>query len=903
MDNSLPIIAGTYRIMGKIGSGGGGIVYLAEHLRLNKKVVLKADKRTFSIKPESVRREVDALKGLSHAYIPQVYDFIEENGTFYTVMDYVEGESFDKPLERGERFSQAQIVEWACQLLEALACLHNSPPHGILHADIKPANVMLTPQGDIRLIDFNIALALGEEGAVAIGASSGYSSPEHYGLDYSSGSTRKNMAPTVKKTVALPGQQPQTRKLGGDESKPKTTMLNARSDIYGLGATLYHMMTGERPAEDATEVKPISTRQFSPAVVGIISKAMHPNQDLRWQTAGEMLHAFEHLRENDPRSKRHRRISALLAALLSFMFLAGGATIFAGQRLIAEESKKRELLAKARAMAGDSADSLRAGDVKAAIDYALQALSIYSPPIAEAQKALADALGVYDLSDGYKPHLSIEIPGEVLKFAVSPNEKFAAAMTLGRLVLFEPETGEKIAELPTVDSALADVVFVGNETIVYAGLEGIAMYDIPGRRAVWSGKPATTISVSADRSRIAAVFRDEEFATVYGINGDHIQTVPFDGRHLRVVFNDRLADPRDNLFALNSDGTLLGASFSNGSLKIFDLAKNNGNINIFDESDYTHFEGGFNGKYFVFSATNSDESLFYAIDLEILKVTDEFEGPERIGVSADESGIYITFRNKSTKYNPETLEETDPDHGRNPPLYIFDHSMDSPEIKISKLESNADKDIFSYDSFYDHSEARISGDGKTVMLFSKYGFRLHKIGGETITEVSLENKDRIYDQQYRRVDGRSYLEVIWYDGTVRKYSAVDGAMFSEERTDPPSEDLYEEFFTDKFKIMSNLHGTPTVHVHDLESGEKICELERDAYLTYATQAGEHIVTEYISITDGERFGLLLNERFETLAYLPNLCDVIGDELVFDLKTGKLRKIRIYHIDELIALAK
>ena len=187
MDSSMPLIAGSYRIIGQLGSGGGSIVYIAEHERLGKKVVLKADRRTLSSKPEALRREVDALKGLSHTFIPQVYDFIEDAGTVYTVMDYIDGESFDKPLRRGERFTQAQAIGWACQLLEALSYLHSRPPHGILHADIKPSNIMLTPQGDIRLIDFNIALALGEEGAVAVGRSFGYASPEHYELDYTSG--------------------------------------------------------------------------------------------------------------------------------------------------------------------------------------------------------------------------------------------------------------------------------------------------------------------------------------------------------------------------------------------------------------------------------------------------------------------------------------------------------------------------------------------------------------------------------------------------------------------------------------------------------------------------------------------------------------------------------------------
>ncbi len=103
------IIAGTYQIIRKIGSGGGGNVFLAYHQRLNKNVVLKADKRQMSTRPELLRIEVDVLKHLSHTYIPQVYDFFVENETVYTVMDYIEGGSFDKLLNREERFSQAQV--------------------------------------------------------------------------------------------------------------------------------------------------------------------------------------------------------------------------------------------------------------------------------------------------------------------------------------------------------------------------------------------------------------------------------------------------------------------------------------------------------------------------------------------------------------------------------------------------------------------------------------------------------------------------------------------------------------------------------------------------------------------------------------------------------------------------
>ncbi len=190
------IIGSTYELKKQLGMGGGGVVYLAQHLRLNKQVVLKADKRKPSTNPEMLRREVDVLKELSHPYIPQVYDYFLENGIVYTVIDYVEGESLDKPLKRGVRFPQAQVILWARQLLEAVAYLHSpthgNPPKGFVHSDIKPANIMCRPNGDICLIDFNIALAIGEESV--IGASKGYASPEHYGLDYSSFGTDADSA-------------------------------------------------------------------------------------------------------------------------------------------------------------------------------------------------------------------------------------------------------------------------------------------------------------------------------------------------------------------------------------------------------------------------------------------------------------------------------------------------------------------------------------------------------------------------------------------------------------------------------------------------------------------------------------------------------------------------------------
>lgn len=312
------IIASTYEIIRQIGSGGGGNIYLANHLRLGKKVILKADKRKIDTKQELLRREVDVLKNLSHPNIPQVYDFFIENNTVYTVMEYIEGESLDKPLKRGEKFSQAQVIKWAKQLLKALSYLHSpihgDPPHGFVHSDIKPANIMRTPFNDICLIDFNIALALGEDNV--IGRSAGYSSPEHYGLDYSEvdDETVKldtNVTETlVTQTLTLP-EYP-------SRSSVKKIAPDVRSDIYSVGATLYHLLSGIRPAKDAKDVIPLTDMEINPQVAQIITKAMNPNPNLRYQTADDMLHDFCVLHENDERMislKRQQKISMIIIAV------------------------------------------------------------------------------------------------------------------------------------------------------------------------------------------------------------------------------------------------------------------------------------------------------------------------------------------------------------------------------------------------------------------------------------------------------------------------------------------------------------------------------------------------------------------------------------------------------------
>lgn len=962
------IIGSTYEVIKQIGAGGGGIVYLARHLRLNKQVVLKADKRKITTRPELLRWEVDILKDLSHPYIPQVYDFFEENGIVYTAMDFVDGKSLDRPLKEGVRFSQPQVIHWAKQLLQALDYLHSpthgDPPKGYVHSDIKPANIMWRTNGDICLIDFNISLALGEKHV--IGASAGYASPEHYGLDFSFSSNTATQDDTTKTDVMNEDTVTLTMPSIKTSTKRKEIMPDVRSDIYSIGATLYHLLSGKRPPKSAMDVVPLSGPEVSDQVAAIINRAMNPNPDLRYQTAAEMLWDFEHLHENDPRAVRQKRHAKTTAVILAALFFLGGLCSFTGlrqmqkaeaeARLEAEAAEEAERLAKETEQAAkealeairNSESAYQNGDVPLSVDYALEALSTETPYAAQAQKALTDALGVYDLSDGFHSHLALTLPSEPLKAVLSPRGTRAGVMTSGMLSVFDTETGELLVQLPTDPSALSDVVFSSENTVLYAGEGALRAYDLARGEELWSGAPATGIALSADGSTAAAVYRDETHAVVYDVStGSVVREVDFYGLHQAVVINDIFADPEDNLFALSGDGRWLGVSFDNGALWIFNTASPEDDIELYDSSDYTHFEGGFCGSQFAFVCRNASVSEYAVVDLDRLEVIDAFEGAYSFYLQADESGIYFAARNILVKMDPETLGETELactdkyitafqvgdtctaaitedgavsffdrtanlmgtyawenscDIASAAGKYAIAASLDVPSVRVLALENHEDRQVFSYDVLYPHNEARLSADGQTVMLFSFDAFRLYSIGGELLADVNIPDANQVYDQQYRRDESGSYLEVIYNDGLVRSYSAADGSILSETQGEKPDGPEYEEFFTDRLKITSPLHGTPAAY--DLETGELIRELEPNAYLTYVTQVGDYIITEYISAREGERYGLLLDADCETLAELPNLCDILPDgTLVFDDMRGNLREGRIYSLQELLSLAK
>ena len=318
------ILGGTYQIVGKIGSGGGGVVYKARHLRLQTDVVVKRIRDEVRDKVQS-RHEAYVLKQLKHPYLPRVYDFIETPEAVYTVMDYIPGNPLDKALAQHGKFPQKNVLQWAKELGEALAYLHSQNPP-ILHSDIKPANIILMPDGHICLIDFNVSVALDSNMKGILGISGSYSSPEQY--------RDARMIQSCAHTAEISQAEIAT---------------DLRSDIYSLGCVLYHLLAGFPPATNFNTRMPA---QEIPGVSGgfaiIIDKMIEYDPDDRYQTGQEYLEAVNNCYKLDRRYilQKRKEKTLFLASLL--LFFAGSMLIGMGIRegIREREQNYQELLRK-----------------------------------------------------------------------------------------------------------------------------------------------------------------------------------------------------------------------------------------------------------------------------------------------------------------------------------------------------------------------------------------------------------------------------------------------------------------------------------------------------------------------------------------------------------------------------
>lgn len=278
------LVDGKYKILSEIGHGGMSVVYMALNEKANKtwavKEVRKDGKMDFNTVRQGLMAEIETLKKLDHPNLPSIVDVIEDDESFVIVMDYIQGRSLDKIIEESGAQPESFVVEWAKQLCDVFKYLHTRTPP-IIYRDMKPANVMLKPDGNVTVIDFgtakNYEIDLGQTTGIG---TIGYAAPEQY---INSGLGR----------------------------------TDARTDIYCLGITLYHLLTNVDPCKNLITDRSIRAINpaLSPGLDAIIQKCTEQHPDNRYQSCEELMYDLEHYKDLEPiyKKKQKRKLFSTVA--------------------------------------------------------------------------------------------------------------------------------------------------------------------------------------------------------------------------------------------------------------------------------------------------------------------------------------------------------------------------------------------------------------------------------------------------------------------------------------------------------------------------------------------------------------------------------------------------------------
>ncbi len=273
-----------YRILGKLGGGGMGVVYEAEDTRLGRRVALKFIPDNLVGDPKSLERferEAKAASQLNHPNICTIHDIDDNNGHPFIVMEKLEGESL-KQMIHGKALDADTILDVGVQVADALAASHAK---GIIHRDIKPANIFLTANGQAKVLDFGLA-KLTTEAKLATSTDTG-----------------------IEDSLTAVGVIPGTAVYMAPE-QARSEPLDPRSDLFSFGVVLYEMSTGKKPFSGTNIVttldavlhqKPAPPLSLNPSLPSelqnIIGRAMEKDKDKRYQSAGAMRADLQHLKK------------------------------------------------------------------------------------------------------------------------------------------------------------------------------------------------------------------------------------------------------------------------------------------------------------------------------------------------------------------------------------------------------------------------------------------------------------------------------------------------------------------------------------------------------------------------------------------------------------------------------
>lgn len=316
------VIGSRYEILGLIGTGGMSHVYLAEDKKLKKQWAVKEIKMKTGTKANaaafcSALTEMEMMRRLEHPFLPRIVDRIEEKGAIYVVMDYIEGEPLSKVIQERGACSAEQVIFWAKDLCLVIGYLHTREPQ-IIYCDMKPANIILQKNGRITLIDLGAARAYKKENSktcICFGTK-GYAAPEQCGGN---------------------GQ------------------MDVRTDIYALGATMYHLLTGESPLYRAYGKKRFRCRKTpaEKALERVIQKCMEEKQEKRYQSCEALFQALSRCEKKKKTTDRKTEVYRLFCGAAAVCCLLAAALFFKAERMEVQGTYCRTVLSGIRFAGAD----------------------------------------------------------------------------------------------------------------------------------------------------------------------------------------------------------------------------------------------------------------------------------------------------------------------------------------------------------------------------------------------------------------------------------------------------------------------------------------------------------------------------------------------------------------------
>lgn len=259
---------GKYEIIRMLGQGGEGLVYLAYDRSLDRFAAIKKVGEDKAQADERIVKEAEFLQKLRHPMLPVVYDLFREDA-WYLVMEYVQGITLRDYIAHNGAADEQKACAWAGQLADILEYLHTQETP-VIYCDLKPDNIMVCPDGNLKLVDFGAAYRrnFGADRADVMAATNGYAAPEQFGQ------------------MGVRGQ------LAGHGGTGRHTCgyADERSDIYALGKVLYYVVTGADPGEPPYAL--LSVREYQPVLSSglerLIGKCMEEEPQKRYQTAAQV---------------------------------------------------------------------------------------------------------------------------------------------------------------------------------------------------------------------------------------------------------------------------------------------------------------------------------------------------------------------------------------------------------------------------------------------------------------------------------------------------------------------------------------------------------------------------------------------------------------------------------------